>query len=232
MKVLCINLDSRPDRWAESQTEFAKVGLSVDRLPASTGNNRVRAFNHSVYRAMKEAEYGKEVHNWKAVGGEIKTGYEPDDLLLFEDDVCFDGFNEGHMNILAMVDDLLGNDWLTLHLGANIIGMHTTEWQMPEKFKPGIAKLHNCWQSHATLYSAKCVQFIVDDFLYWKEEYEVEGCQIFDEWLRVNVLSQGKSYVLSPMVAYQRPDTSDIWGGPQDYTSCHKRGNEYLKTLV
>lgn len=201
MKILCINLDSRPDRWEKVQAEFDRIGLVVERFAACTGNNRVRAFNKSVYECMKSA------------GGE--------DLLIFEDDTAFDD------------KPFLGvpKDFMTLHLGANIIGTDTMQWEMPTKYNGHLAILHNAWQSHATLYSAECVKFIIDNFPFWKEEYEYEGCQIFDEWLRVNVLSMGRSYVLCPMIAYQRPDISDIWGGPQDYTSCHERGNKYLMNL-
>ena len=52
---------------------------------------------------------------------------------------------------------------------------------------------------------------------------------IFDEWLRKNVLSIGRSYVLKPMIAYQRPGKSDIWHGQTDYTGAHTAGNEWLK---
>lgn len=207
MRTLCINIDNGRE-WELAKAEFNRVGLTVERFPAIVEDNRVLAFNKSVYACMKLA-------------GEHE-------LLLFEDDVLFDvdkfyGSTRG---------DRLGS-YLTLHFGCNIIGTDTMVWQMPTAHSPHLAKLYNCFQSHATLYSAECVKYIIDNFKYVTDEYKTEGCMIFDEWLRLNVLNQGRSYVMRPMIAYQRPRKSSIWGGEtiQDYTSCHTRGNEYLLKL-
>jgi hypothetical protein len=172
-------------------------------MPAIVEDNRVLAFNKSVYKAMQLAE------------GE--------DLLLFEDDVTFD---------VDKIEIPPVTDFMTIHLGCNIIGMDSTRWQMPTYFNYYIAKLHNCWQSHATLYSKECVRYILDNFKYVTDEYKTEGCQIFDEWLRVNVLPMGRSYVLKPMIAYQRPRHSELWNKEADYTSVHTRGNHYLMNEI
>lgn len=209
MKTLCINIDNGAE-WELAQSEFNRVGLTVERFPAIVEDNRVLAFNKSVYFCMKLAE-GQE-------------------LFLFEDDVIFDGHQTSQFfHGLMQTPD----DYLTLHLGCNIIGTDTMVWQMPTAYSPHLAKLHNCFQSHATLYSAECVRYILDNFKYVTDEYKTEGCIIFDEWLRLNVLNQGRSYIMKPMIAYQRPRKSSIWGGDtiQDYTSCHIRGNEYLSKL-
>jgi hypothetical protein len=199
MKALCITMG--PD-WPVAKAEFERVGLKVEPLQAIVEDNRVLSFNKSVYECMKLAE--------------------GDDLLLFEDDVMFD---LGNVNDYAFPDDAL-----TVHLGCNLIGSDIITWQMPTNGTPaGLARLHNCWQSHATFYSAECVKFILDNFKFVTDEYKTEGCQIFDEWLRVNVLPLGRSYVLNPMIAYQRPRWSEIWNRESDYTGCHKQGNEWLK---
>jgi hypothetical protein len=202
MRILCINLDGRPDRWEQVTNEFNRVGLTVERFSAITGDNRCLAFNKSVYECMKLAK--------------------GDDLLLFEDDVVFE-------EEWTPLGGRAPEDWLTIHLGANIIGSDTMQWKMPDRFNEDLALLHNCWQSHATLYSADCVQFILDNFPYHTDEYEREGLIIFDEWLRTNVLSQGRSYLINPMIAYQRPSKSDIWNCESDYTGAHRQGNEWLK---
>lgn len=208
MLAVCINLDSRPDRWASVSNEFLRINLSVERFPAITGDNRCLAFNKSVYECMKLARI------------ETKENSLYHNLLLLEDDVVFD----------APIPVILPpENFMTVHLGCNIIGTDTMVWQMPTAYSRTLAKLHNCWQSHCTLYSAECVKYIIENFKYVTDEYEKEGLIIFDEWLRTNVLPMGRSYVLKPMIAYQRPDKSDIWGSDQDYTSCHKRGNDWLK---
>ena len=206
MLKLCINLDSRPDRWELAQKEFEKVGLEVQRLSACTGENRPLAFNQSVYKAMELAKAADE------------------NLLLFEDDVVFDGelpFLETNFGYYFYSPFPL--NCLTVHFGCNMYG----EWKLPEKTEyPEYARLWNCWQSHATWYSKEAVEFILANL----DPTHLNGeNNIFDDWLRRNVLVKGRSYVHVPMIAYQRIDRSDIWGHETDYTACHIKGNEWLK---
>lgn len=210
MKAICINLDSRPDRWKLAQQEFHKVGLAVERLPAITGDNRPLAFNQSVYKAMQLAK---------------------GDLLLFEDDVVFEWPELVSLKgIIPAILDQKPEDALTVHFGCNLIGTDTMKWQMPTAYDTLFAKLHNCWQSHATYYSAEAVELILKGL---DPNYLDGENNIFDDWLRRNVLSLGRSYVLKPMIAYQRPDISDIWGGIfTDYTGCHKQGNDWMKKYL
>lgn len=227
MKLLCINLDSDTESWRLSQQEFERVGLTVERLSATVGDNRPLAFNKSVYRAMEAAKtwYIKEDPDY---GDMTHTVYH--DLLLFEDDVVF----ENDVDLRgwpAYAPGAMPDGWMTLHLGCNIIGTDTMIWQMPTPYSEHLARLWNCWQSHATLYSAECVKYILDNFKYVTDEYKTEGLVIFDEWLRTNVLPMGRSYVMKPMIAYQRPRHSEIWSCHADYTGCHKQGNKYLAQL-
>lgn len=197
MIKLCINLDSRPDRWELAQKEFEKAGLQVERMSAVTGDNRPLAFNQSVYKAMQLAK--------------------GQDLFLFEDDIVFT--DEAKEKMTFWFPD----DALTVHWGCNIFG----DWKMPEESNwEGYGKLHNCWQSHATYYSKEAVDFILANL---DPNVLTDTNNIFDDWLRRNVLSQGRSYVHIPMIAYQRPCYSDIWRRETDYTSCHIDGNKWLQ---
>jgi hypothetical protein len=36
LPAFCINLDTRPDRWAQAQNEFSRIGLRVSRWPGAT----------------------------------------------------------------------------------------------------------------------------------------------------------------------------------------------------
>lgn len=225
MKALCLNIDSDTESWRLAQEEFTRVGLNVERVSAVVEDNRPLAFNKSVYKAMKIAHLVEDGYPITATGW--KNVY--DDLLLFEDDVMFDVDDFMSRTYIELMIGQAPSDYLTLHLGCNIIGVDTTVWQMPTPYNEHLARLPNCWQSHATLYSAECVKFILDNF---NPNVLDENNMIFDEWLRVNVLSQGRSYVMNPMICYQRPRRSAIWNCDSDYTGCHKQGNEYLKTLV
>lgn len=198
MKTLYINLDSRPDRRAQSEAEFARVGLNPERVSAVTGDNKPLAFNQSVYKCMEmaiEANHG---------------------LFLLEDDVVFE-------RPIGYPPIPIGA--LSLHLGCNIMG----NWQMPSATSDErLALLHNCWQSHATIYSLECMRYVVQHM----DPTTISDKQpIFDEWFRLNILPMGRSYVLKPMIAYQRPSFSDIWNTEADYVNCHIEGNKYLAGL-
>lgn len=199
MKTLCINLDSRPDRWQQVTQEFERVGIEAERVPAISGDNRPLAFNQSVMKAMRLANGGS--------------------LLLFEDDVVFDR----PLPYLAPPEN-----YMTLHLGANIMGTDIKNWVMPTYYSPFLAKLHNCWQSHATLYSAECVAYILSNF---RDDILTAENPIFDEWVRMNILPLGRSYVMKPMIAYQRDSFSDIWQHQAQYKHYHIEGNKYLAGL-
>lgn len=207
MKCLCINIDSDTESWALSQEQFAKVGLTVERFSAITGKNRPLAFNQSVLAAMKYAQ--------------------GDDLLLFEDDVMFDD-KASRYGLFDSIESVEYLNALTLHFGANIIGTDNTVWVMPEYsgYGSSLVKLNNAWQSHSTWYSKECVDFILNNLDGTKLD---EDNNIFDDWLRRKVLSQGRSYLLNPMICYQRPRRSAIWNNHADYTGCHKQGNKWLK---
>lgn len=201
--ALCINIDNGPE-WALAQEQFKRIGMEVERFPAIVEDNRVLAFNKSVHAALSLMPEG----GW-----------------LFEDDVVFDGTLEAVKECITK----LPSNMNTLHLGCNIIGVTGTVWQMPTFYTKGVARLHNCWQTHCVYYSKTAVEYITTHFPYITDDYRTEGCVIFDEWLRTHVLTDGHSFLINPMIAYQRPRHSEIWNVPADYTGAHTQGNEWLK---
>jgi GR25 family glycosyltransferase involved in LPS biosynthesis len=211
MKSYLINLASRPDRLENATAELAKVGIVAERFEAITGNNRCLAFNKSQYNCLKRAiEDEQEV------------------FAIFEDDVAF---TDGAMELIKKAMSELPEHFGILHLGCNIIGMSTTEWPMPEKFSDNLAQLFNCWQTHAIIWSAAAAKYVLANFPFHTDEYEREGLTIFDEWLRTNLYEDMECFVMRPMVAYQRPDRSDLWDCNSDYTGCFHQGNQYLMGL-
>lgn len=202
MRILCINIDSDTTAWDLSCKEFEKFNVDVERVSAIVEDNRPLAFNKSVYKCMQMAA--------------------GDSLMLFEDDVVFD------TNIQAwqLPWNELPDDFMTLHLGCNIFGSDIVKWKMPTHYSGKLAKLHNCWQSHATIYSAECVQWILDNMRI--DIFDNEN-NAFDDWLRRKVMPMGRSYLMRPMIAYQRPRHSAIWNVPTDYTGAHFNGNKWLQ---
>jgi GR25 family glycosyltransferase involved in LPS biosynthesis len=165
---------------------------------AEKGGNNCLAFNDSQYRVLK-----------RAIADNCQTA------TIYEDDVVFDK-NWRHIN--KAVDELPA-DWWMLYMGGNIFGDDKQNWKMPEKHSPNLMRLYNCWQTHAITYSRKAMNWIVQNF-------NPNEFPIYDEWLRVNVLNHQPCFMLSPMICYQRPRKSNIWGTHADYTGAHERGNK------
>jgi GR25 family glycosyltransferase involved in LPS biosynthesis len=213
MHSYLINLASRPDRLEKATAELNRIGIEAERFEAYTGDNRPLAFNKSQYYCIKKA---------------VEAGHAT--FAIFEDDVAFtENAAELITDAMCEIPDSLS----VLHLGCNIIGMSTTQWRMPHKYSEHLAFLYNCWQTHAIVWSKPAAEYVLNNFPYYTDEYEKEGLTIFDEWLRVNLYNKFPCFVMRPMVAYQRPDVSDIWqgGGVSDYTSCFHDGNKYLLNL-
>lgn len=132
-------------------------------------------------------------------------------MLILEDDVMFKGL--GH---LTDAFNELPEDWDVLYLGANVNGT------LLERHSDHLYKIKNSFTTHAVGYSFKMAKWIVENF-------NPDQFPIYDEWLRVNVQEQFKCFLVSPMVAWQRPDHSDIWGHHADYTRCFIEGDKLLK---
>lgn len=215
MKSYLINLASRPDRLQHVTEQLHGIGIEFERFEAFTreqaGGNGPLAFNKSQYYCIKKA---------------VEAGHER--FAIFEDDVTF---VEGAQQLIADAVNELPPHWAMLHLGCNIIGMSTTEWKMPTKYSEHLAECWNNWQTHAIVWKWAMAKSFLGAFPYHADEYSVEGLVIFDEWLRTHINQHGVTFVMRPMVAYQRPDVSDIWGTQGDYTSSFELGNKYLNSL-
>jgi GR25 family glycosyltransferase involved in LPS biosynthesis len=131
-------------------------------------------------------------------------------LLTLEDDVQFKNYDH--------LEDALWQlpaNWDVLYLGANLRG------QRPDYYSKNLKRIHIAYTTHAIAYSRKMVEYIVNS-------YNPYNFEMYDSWLSDNVLGKYNCYVVSPMVAYQRPIYSDLWGVHADYTSCFDDGNKLL----
>lgn len=131
--------------------------------------------------------------------------------LVLEDDVLFKNIDH-----LCSALGELPADWDVLYLGANVNG--TTL----ERHSEHLFKIKNSFTTHAVAYSKEMAEWIVENF-------NPDEFPIYDEWLRQNVQERFKCFLIAPMIAWQRPDFSDIWQTQADYTSCFIQGNELLK---
>lgn len=197
----CINLSRNTQRWDDSVKEFLKAGL-----------------NYVEQVKVEEPADNRFLGFNRSMHMVIKMGYETGgNFLIFEDDIAF----ERDVWKLEHAFNELPEDFDLMYLGCNFFG--NGGFQLPVKYSRHLAQLPDAWQSHAILYSNKAAKFVLDNF-------DPETFPVLDEWLRVNVMPQGKCYLVNPMVCYQRPGYSDLWQVNAEY-GCHVPGNLILQKL-
>ena len=117
----------------------------------------------------------------------------PDGGIIFEDDIQLEDFYIPR----------LPSGWDMLYFGANLQGN-------TRRIRRDLVQLTAAWTTHAILYSGKAVKKIL-------EEYRYQEHGIYDNWLKEDFIRRNKCYMVTPMIAYQRPDDSRLFGGWADY---------------
>jgi hypothetical protein len=200
----CLNLDKNiTTRWPKAHDQFISVGIEITRVNCvESTENRFISFNQSHYNT-------------------VKSGYETGKpFAIFEDDIVFDPM----WKFVSEASSELPEDWELLYLGCNFHG----EWLRPQRYSSHLVTLPNAWQSHAIIYSLRGAKFVLDNF---NPDIITAENPVYDEWLRVNAMTRGKTYLTNPMICYQRPCFSDVWMVDADYTSVHIDGNKILSRL-
>jgi GR25 family glycosyltransferase involved in LPS biosynthesis len=189
-KTYCINLDRRPDRWEQAQSEFKKHNITVERFSAIDGNpNNIQTnivIGHvgcvlSHLNIIKEAK-DKKLKN----------------ILIFEDDVVFsDDFNDRFESMYEKVP----KDWNMLYFG----GSHHGKLEM---ISDNIGRARKTYTTHA--YAIKSDVFDVAIKLLSKAQYEVD--------VTLSLMQQSFNvYVIRPHLAWQRDGYSDILNKDVNY---------------
>jgi GR25 family glycosyltransferase involved in LPS biosynthesis len=174
-------------------------GLSgVERFAALPADQPIKSFCLSQYAMLKSF---------------LATG--KDTLLALEDDAIFQEY--GH---LAEALRRLPEDWDIIYLGANITPMVTGIQACPPMASgPSLYRVFRAWTTHAIGYSRKMVERLVKEY---------DGVAMYDAWLSEGVLPTCNAYLINPMVAYQRPGLSDLWGQETDYTGAFIHGDKIM----
>ncbi len=128
-------------------------------------------------------------------------------LLFLEDDCVFN--SSDHLQ-----DTLkeLPADWDIIYFGCNI------QDEKPVKITDNLFKIQGAFTTHCIGYNKKCIPFILENQPGFSE-------QMYDNWLAGQKLN---TYVINPMIAFQRPRHSKIWGHMVDYTEHFKASQKKL----
>jgi len=124
--------------------------------------------------------------------------------LVLEDDVVFKDWEHLKFSLHE-----LPMDWDLCYLGANVVGTNLCNWDPPKQYTQHLKRVTQAWTTHAVAYSQKGRDTILAN---WNHK---DG-QIYDDFLRVN-LERLQAFIVSPMVADQRPGFSDIWNTNTNY---------------
>jgi hypothetical protein len=110
--VLCINLDSRPDRWAKAQKRFKQVGIRVDRFPACPGPPQEVDDGESYRWGHRRPRIGAAMSHIGAVREARRRNLRS--IFIFEDDAIF--APEFESKLKKWIRELPA-DWDMLYLG-------------------------------------------------------------------------------------------------------------------
>lgn len=173
--ICVIGLKARKDRWERCRE------ILQGRVERVTHYTTVQNFQDS---------YKGYMSDWLKM---LKM-FQGEPLMFFEDDFEFtDEFDEVFPKAVAE----LPQSYDLLYLGANL--------QAPvERYSNHLARVNGAWLMHATLLSAKFIDFIL-------EAYPHSKIRIADEWYR-RIAPHREFYMTMPMISYQRKDYSDFVG--------------------
>ena len=175
MNVCVIGLKARKDRWARCKEIL---------------QGKVERVTHYTTVQNHEDSYKGYMTDWLKM---LKM-FQGAPLMFFEDDFEFtDEFDEVFPKAVAE----LPQTYDMLYLGANLQAPVT-------RYSEHLARVNGAWLMHATLLSAKFIDFIL-------EAYPHSKIRIADEWYR-RIAPHREFYMTIPMISYQRKDYSDFVG--------------------
>ena len=131
-------------------------------------------------------------------------------FIVFEDDCTI----IESWDVLDKAINQLPNDWDMLYLGANVTApvIHYSE---------NLVRLKGAWMAHAIIYNS---QSVIDYIL---SNRKIPEKVIIDDFYRTNVHAKFNCFMVTPMMAVQRPGKSDVRGGRfRDYTNVVKSNFE------
>jgi len=214
--ILCINLDSRKDRWAECVEEFKKLNIEnlVERYPAIQNKIGICGCTMSHVNCIKIA---KE-RNYK-------------NILILEDDVVFN--NNIFFEVLYNAFDQLKSKNLQydlIYLSSNLRG---DDNKLIDK---NLAKIVSAKAAHAYIVNSTIYDYIMDVYskINWDDKYmwthENPDRMNIDVWYK-NIQKMGNTYGTYPAIADQRSGYSDIIKQNSDYRLSNKYNKILEKTL-
>lgn len=185
-KIYCINLESRKDRWAQSQSEFSKHNLAVDRVPAILGSDLCVAFGGGV----KPGAVGCSLSQFFVIKMAKQLGLK--NFLLLEDDVEFD--DDLQNNFTQAIADV-PDDWDLLYLGGNHLSGQL------QHIKNDVYRVGRTLAAHALAFRNSVYDLMLSKVIQIAKPCDVHYAES---------QPQLKAYALIPCLAWQKEGFSNI----------------------
>ena len=215
-KIYCINLDSRPDRYAECLVEFEKNNMIVERVSAIDGG---KIFSEGMnYNA---GNHGLLLTHIKIIEDAIRNNYKS--ILILEDDVTF--INDSNEKFNRVISSL-PNNWDLLYLGGNnqfnqgsfklITGntdlVITRENYLTLNYEICRTTWTQC--AHAVAINSMFYEFLFDEYN--------KNPRIPIDMIFCQLQQRGRNvFTFLPSLAHQRPSFSDIENVFVNYNDNH-----------
>jgi len=193
-RVVCINLDSRPDRWAEVCSEFKRHRIEVERYAAINGTA-----HESEGGQLSPAERGCLESHLAVIRSSVERDCQR--TLIFEDDVEFDPDLQNLFH-QALEADWIPPGWDFLYLG----GAHV---EPPQRINPRIARVLRTHTTSHYAISGRFAHQLIQSNPSLHEPIDV----LLTRYQKVK-----RSYTFEPAIAWQRSGYSDIRRKHVDYS--------------
>ena len=194
-KTLCINLDSRPDRWEEAQKEFAKYAFKVERVSGIEGSK----MNLDFPPEIKEGAVGCALSQLFCIKYAKQLGLS--DFLLLEDDIQFD---ENVNKLFFQYIEEVPSDWDMLYLG----GQHFHGMNI-QQVSEHVYRCEYTLAAHSVAFKSTVYDRFIDNLINITKPCDVHYAESHKE---IN------AYVIIPHLTWQRNTYSDIEKANVDYT--------------
>ena len=198
-RIVCVNLDRRPDKWAECEAEFKKHSLVVERFSAVDGNTI------GYEGRLPDGAIGNLLSHIEIIKKAKEDGL--DNVLILEDDIEFE---DNLSTIFSKWVKGVPADWDLLYLGGN----HNK--QEIDLVAPHVRKIVDTYTTHAYCIRAS----VYDDVLAVLGNFESEG-----DVLMTEVQKSSNALCFTPNIAWQRPSFSDIFNRDVDYKFLRNKHN-------
>lgn len=212
--ILCINLESRKDRWSECVEQFKKLNIEnlVQRYPSVLNKIGILGCTMSHVNCIKIAKEKKYKN-----------------VLILEDDVVFN--TDIFYDVLIKTFNQLDSNNLKydmVYLGGNLRGHDN------KLIDKNLAKIVFAKTTHAYIINSTIYEYIIDTYskIDWNDEYlwsqQNPNRMNIDVWYINNIQKLGNTYGTYPAIADQRPSYSDLLKQQCDY-KLSTNYNEILK---